>query len=63
MADDRLYIMTTSAVPLGGLKIETVTVTGTPYTDCTNKDESLLSLLKRCIVSVGGRYVLQINRL
>jgi hypothetical protein len=44
------------------LRIKIVPVVGTPYVDCSNKDESLESLIRRAIVLDGeGNYALQVN--
>jgi hypothetical protein len=44
------------------LRIKTVSVEATPYLDCDNKNESLESLFKRCIViQADGTYALQVH--
>lgn len=51
------------AVPTdNSLRIQTVSVAAaTPYVDCLNKNESLESLLKRCVViQPDGTYALQV---
>jgi RecB family endonuclease NucS len=44
------------------LRIKIVSVVATPYVDCDNKNESLESLFKRCVVlQADGTYVLQVH--
>jgi hypothetical protein len=44
------------------LRIKIVGVNATPYVDCDNKNESLESLFKRCVVLYpDGTYVLQVH--
>ena len=48
--------------PTEGLRIKTVTVTGLPYLDCDNKNESLESMFKRAVVlQADNTYALQVN--
>jgi len=44
------------------LRIKTIAVEDCePYVDCDNKHDSLLSLLKRCVVTLAdGTYALQV---
>jgi len=58
-----LAILCADGVSLGDLlKLVVVNADdGTPYIDCDNKDESLESILKRCIViQDDGTYALQV---
>lgn len=55
-------IKLTSNLTADRLRIKIVAVEATPYLDCDNKNESLVSLLKRSIVlAADGTYVLQVH--
>jgi hypothetical protein len=55
-------IKVTQALADDRLRVKIVSVDATPYVDCDNKNESLESLFKRCVIlQADGTYALQVH--